>query len=247
MSGLNSLLPNEPEVRDAFLWATVTQAYPMRIRLDGATTALLPDTFTNLVGPLPVGTSVWVQIRDRQALILATGSRADGRFSGEVTTGAIGTAPPGWLSCWGQAVSRTDYAGLFAAIGTAYGAGNGTTTFNVPNMIGRVPVGPTGAYAPMNGLGKTGGAFDVTLNTNQMPVHTHIQNAHQHTHDQSGGGSLGYSGDGSTVAYGASFGNTRLNTGIMTATATAVNQNAGGGASHTNVQPFTTLNFFIHI
>ena len=164
---------------------------------------------------------------------------------GDIKMWAGTTTPAGWLSCWGQAVSRTTYAALFAVVGTTYGAGDGSTTFNLPNMIGRVPVGPTASYAPMNGLGKMGGEFDVTLTSNQMPVHTHVQNAHQHTHDQSGGGNLGYSGDGSTVAYGATFGNTRLNTGIMTATTTATNRNAGGGASHTNVQPFTTVNFLI--
>lgn len=51
------------------------------------------------------------------------------------------TAPTGWLLCYGQAISRTTYSTLFAAIGTQYGAGDGSTTFNVPDMRGRVPAG----------------------------------------------------------------------------------------------------------
>lgn len=54
---------------------------------------------------------------------------------------AGGSAPPGWLLCYGQAVSRATYAGLFEAIGTVYGTGDGSTTFNVPDMRGRVAAG----------------------------------------------------------------------------------------------------------
>jgi microcystin-dependent protein len=54
-------------------------------------------------------------------------------------TGA--TVPSGWALCYGQAISRTTYAGLFAVIGTTYGSGNGTTTFNVPDLRGRVVAG----------------------------------------------------------------------------------------------------------
>lgn len=56
------------------------------------------------------------------------------------------TAPSGWLRCDGSAVSRTTYAALFAAIGTLYGAGDGSTTFNLPNLTGRVPFGMIGDY-----------------------------------------------------------------------------------------------------
>lgn len=55
--------------------------------------------------------------------------------------GAETVTPLGWLICGGQAISRSDYALLFAVIGTNYGAGNGTTTFNVPDLRGRVPAG----------------------------------------------------------------------------------------------------------
>lgn len=63
-----------------------------------------------------------------------------------VPTGAVqmfagSSAPSGWLLCYGQAVSRTTYADLFTAIGTAYGVGDGSTTFNLPDLRGRVPGG----------------------------------------------------------------------------------------------------------
>jgi microcystin-dependent protein len=59
--------------------------------------------------------------------------------SGSVTMFAGASVPSGWLLCNGQAVSRTTYAGLFSAIGTTYGSGDGSTTFNVPNLEGRLP------------------------------------------------------------------------------------------------------------
>lgn len=60
---------------------------------------------------------------------------------GSVVDFAGSTAPPGWLLCYGQAVSRTTYAALFAALSTTYGVGDGSTTFNVPDARGRVVAG----------------------------------------------------------------------------------------------------------
>jgi hypothetical protein len=66
--------------------------------------------------------------------------------AGIVSAFAGKTAPSGWLKCDGSAVSRTTYATLFAAIGTLYGAGDGSTTFNLPNLTGRVPFGMWGEF-----------------------------------------------------------------------------------------------------
>ena len=81
------------------------------------------------------------------------------------------TAPEGYLMCDGSAVSRTEYSALFAVIGTTFGAGNGSTTFNLPNLQGRVPVGKDGSHA----LGTTGGSETVTLTKEQsgLPAHGH--------------------------------------------------------------------------
>ena len=65
------------------------------------------------------------------------------------------SAPTGYLLCDGTAVSRTTYAGLYAVIGTTYGIGDGTTTFNLPNMKGRVPVGYDITQTEFNTIGKT--------------------------------------------------------------------------------------------
>lgn len=67
------------------------------------------------------------------------------RPPGEVTAYAGATVPSGWLACDGAAVSRTTYAALFAAIGTAFGAGDGSTTFAVPNLADRFPTGKSGS------------------------------------------------------------------------------------------------------
>src|SRR5690606_11752046 len=83
--------------------------------------------------------------------------------------------------CDGSAVSRTDYADLFEVIGTSYGVGDGSTTFNLPNLQGRVPVGLDTGQTEFNALGKTGGAKTHTLTIDQMPSHSHTQAPHSHT------------------------------------------------------------------
>lgn len=75
------------------------------------------------------------------------------------------SAPAGWLLCSGQAISRTTYAGLFAAISTAFGAGDGSTTFNLPDLRGRSPVGVgTGTFA------EAVTAANVNISTDQFTV-----------------------------------------------------------------------------
>ncbi len=92
---------------------------------------------------------------------------------GAVNQFAGSSAPAGWLLCDGTAVSRTTYAALFGVIGTTYGAGDGSTTFNLPNLKGRVPVGFDAAQAEFNALGKTGGEKTHTLVAAEIPTHSH--------------------------------------------------------------------------
>lgn len=89
------------------------------------------------------------------------------------------TAPEGWLLCDGSAVSRTTYATLFEVIGTTYGAGDGSTTFNVPDLSGRVVIGVSGTHA----LGSTGGSETVTLSVSELPAHSHEVPQHGHGND----------------------------------------------------------------
>ncbi len=98
-------------------------------------------------------------------------------------------APSGWLLCDGSAVSRSTYAGLFAVIGTTYGAGNGTTTFNVPNLKGRMPVGLDAAHTEFDTLAETGGEITHTLTEAEMPNHGHVLGmGGSHTHTEQGAG-----------------------------------------------------------
>jgi microcystin-dependent protein len=127
--------------------------------------------------------SYWVEI---------SGGRGDTNPVGAVTAFAGSVAPTSWLLCYGQNVSRTVYAPLFAVIGTTYGAGDGTTTFTVPDMRGRAvagkdDMGGTAAsrltatvLSAANTLGATGGTQTHTMTSAEMPVHTHTQNAHGH-------------------------------------------------------------------
>lgn len=99
--------------------------------------------------------------------------------AGIVMPFAGSTAPQGYLLCDGSAVSRTDYADLFAAIGTVYGAGDGSSTFNVPDLSGRVVLGVSQSHA----LGTTGGEATHTLTESELPAHSHVVPAHGHTND----------------------------------------------------------------
>ncbi len=78
------------------------------------------------------------------------------------------TAPDNWLFCRGQAISRTDYAELFAVIGTTFGIGDGSTTFNLPDFSGKTGVGKNNDT--FDELGKEVGTETNTLNKNQIPT-----------------------------------------------------------------------------
>lgn len=84
--------------------------------------------------------------------------------------GSESKVPSSWLICDGRAVSRTTYADLFDVIETTYGPGNGSTTFNLPNMKGNVVVGDNSSNYS---LGQTGGHSTHTITTGQMPSHNH--------------------------------------------------------------------------
>lgn len=88
--------------------------------------------------------------------------------AGAITQFAGISAPAGWLLCNGQAISRTTYADLFAVIGTTYGPGNGSTTFNLPDLRDKFPIGKNAGA-----LGSTGGSSTKTLTIANLPSHTH--------------------------------------------------------------------------
>lgn len=93
------------------------------------------------------------------------------------------TIPEGWIRLEGGAFSRTTYSKLFSLIGTQFGAGDGSTTFNVPDFRGRTPVGYNSTDSNFNNVGKVGGASSHTLSWNEMPTHSHgVQWVGNHQH-----------------------------------------------------------------
>ena len=88
---------------------------------------------------------------------------ATANITGSITMYAGATAPDGWLICDGSAVSRTTYADLFSVIGTTYGSGDGSTTFNIPNLKGRVPVGLDTSDTDFDTLGEKGGGKQIMI------------------------------------------------------------------------------------
>jgi microcystin-dependent protein len=144
--------------------------------------------------------------------------------------------PDKWLLCNGAEVSRITYASLFTAIGTIWGIGNGSTTFNLPNLIDRTTIG----YGTRS-VGTTLGTETHVLSVSEMPIHDHGSHSHPHAH---GGGTGAASscyryvekrGESSkTVAQAGSTSHTHS---ISQDNTYASVPNAGGGISHNNMQP----------
>lgn len=178
--------------------------------------------------------------------MLEEGSEAAGLVPvGAVLTYAGATAPTGWLLARGQAVSRTEYAALFAAIGVAHGPGDGSTTFNLPDGRGRVAVGKDNmggtpanrVTAAVSGLAAT--TLGATGGDQRLQDHNHAVTDPGHAHStptvESGSSPSGQIGvDGASSAFGQTD---SAPTGITV-------QNAGGGGS-ANVQPSIVLNWII--
>lgn len=93
--------------------------------------------------------------------------------TGVVNAYAGSVAPTGWLLCDGTAVSRSTYSALFALVGTTYGVGDGSATFNLPNLKGRMPIGRDAAQAEFDVLGETGGSKTSTAPHTHNIDHNH--------------------------------------------------------------------------
>jgi microcystin-dependent protein len=177
-------------------------------------------------------------------------------------------APTGWLLCDGSLYTVALYPALYAVLGVAYGGVLGTS-FNVPNLAGRVPVGAgTGAQQGASGSGVITGGTALTargvgqfFGDERTELHTHTQNAHNHTQDphahapNTGGNSffVNVNSGGDVLNGGGSSYRFNFGSGIWTQTAnqtatnqaqTATNQNtfAGTGA---NLQPSVVTNYII--
>lgn len=157
--------------------------------------------------------------------------------TGAVMPFAGSSAPIGWLLCYGQAVSRTTYAALFSVLSTTYGVGDGSTTFNLPDMRGRVVAGLDnmgGTSADrLTSPGSTTGGIDGDTLGNTGGAETHVLTVAQlaaHTHTTPRGGADKEQGAGATNAASKDPG---------------VTGSSGSDAAHNNVQPTIILNYII--
>jgi len=157
-------------------------------------------------------------------------------YVGEIRLVAFNTIPDGWFECNGMELQISSYPALYALLGATYG-GNGTTTFALPDLRGRVPVGAgQGAGLTNYARGAKGGYENITISTSQMPVHDH--------------GVLVNTGAGTTNDPSSAY---LANTGTLdkeySSTAGASNtvmvQDNGGGQAHENRPPYLAMKYII--
>jgi microcystin-dependent protein len=154
---------------------------------------------------------------------------------GGVTQYAGATSPSvNYAICDGAAVNRTTYATLFARIGTTYGIGDGSTTFNLPNVKGRVIAGRDSAQTEFDTLAETGGAKTHTLTTAEMPVHNHNE-AYTYYQPNFSNATVG---DQNPVASAP---------GGESGSVSRTSDNTGSGGAHNNLQPYIVMNYLIRI
>ena len=162
-------------------------------------------------------------------------------------------APRGWAYCDGQLLAIASHTALFSLLGTTYG-GDGRTTFALPDLRGRTPIGPRhGPGLSSYNLGQRGGVETVTLNVLQMPSHSHTVNtstiAGQMPASTQGGGATEpgpTSYPSSSAGIGAPIYGGTADTHIDVTIGGSVTVLPNGGSQwHTNIQPFLALNYII--
>lgn len=187
---------------------------------------------------------------------------------GTVIAFAGNDLPSGWLWCDGTAVERSEYNKLFSAIGIAFGEGDGSTTFNLPGMAGRAPIGAgLSDLGPTYDRGAKGGEYQHELTINELPAHSHVSPAHSHTtnphthtqaahsHTVSGKLTTGNSPNGAQTGVNPVATSTDLtttavaptinNANVVVNAATVTINNTGGGLSHNNMSPYVVMNYII--
>lgn len=171
---------------------------------------------------------------------------------------------------YGQAISRTDYPICFARLGTTYGSGDGSTTFNLPDLRGRVTAGIddmgstaagrlTAASMSTSGLGGTGGVQTVALTTSEMPSHYHAAGISDpgHSHSYIGGVlnttsgtfflNLGNAGSNPIYTYSSAVSGATTGVQVTSPNGVGTTYSTGGGAAHQNVQPTLICNKIMRI
>lgn len=173
----------------------------------------------------------------------------EGYFLAEVRAFAGNFAPRNWIDCKGQLLPISQNTAVFSLVGTIYG-GDGRTTFGVPDLQGRVPMGATNTMGRGPGLsdvrqGAKGGAEAITLSNTQIPSHTHTSNAH-----------IAFSGNPATINSAAgnqwSLGINIYSTATVSDVPMAENSveiesvsSSGGSQSHENMNPFIAMKYIM--
>jgi microcystin-dependent protein len=151
-------------------------------------------------------------------------------YLGEIKIISWTFAPKGWAFCNGQLLQINQNQALFSLLGTTFG-GNGQTNFALPNLQGRAPVHVGNGISQ----GEAAGTTAVTLNTSQMPAHSHPAQGNTAAPNQGGPGNNFWAGVAGSYSTASPDG--AMNPASIT--------NAGGSQPHTNMQPYLVLNFVI--
>jgi microcystin-dependent protein len=208
---------------------------------------------------IPTGANLLCWCDGTNAILIGASTPTGGLATvGDLKFTAAPAVPPGWLLCYGQAVSRSTYSALYAVIGTTYGAGDGSTTFNLPDGRGRVlagadNMGGTAANVmPGAVLGLSQGNYQVTLSVAQMPQHSHTDSGHTHT-DGGHYHNMPYNlvaqspGTGAVGGYGMRAQAVATIVGYASITqGYAVLTSTGSSQPHSNVQPTISVNTLIY-
>jgi microcystin-dependent protein len=197
--------------------------------IDGTTVDGNVDTNGKLILERRIGTTF-----DAGAVIGPQGFQGPGTPppGAQIMLYAGSVAPLGWLFCDGSAVSRVNFSELFTIIGTTYGPGDGTTTFNLPDFRGRIPVGRDATQTEFDTLGEQGGEKTHLLTIEELPSHTHTVLGYSGVDDKNMTGNVGRMQAADTYGQG--------NTAYDKPTVAT-----GGGTAHNNLQPYTTINYII--
>lgn len=157
-------------------------------------------------------------------------------YVGEIRMFAGNFAPAGWMFCEGQLLPISENDTLFLLIGTTYG-GDGQSTFALPDLRGRLPLHQGNGFI----LAETGGAEEITLTTQQIPVHTHPFLATANVATTNAPANNAFAGaTGATIfPYGTDQPTTNLNPQTI--------GSVGGSQPHTNFQPYLCVDFIISL
>lgn len=275
--------PTDGQIYNNFIWSSSSGAWKARPSYQQTTTQSPLAPASPLVGDIWYNTTLglsftyyddgtssqWVEMVSSSVPAVNTIMPA-----GTIVQTARATAPDFWLLCNGSAISRTTYATLYNAIGTQYGSGDGSTTFNIPDLRGRVAVGPdamggtsAGRVNTYNLLGQSSGEQNHTLTWQELAKHTHPGSTAD-TNNGLGGSIIWHGAGTRTFMAGSSGivsnGTARASYPTLPAQAGTVNSydtanfnvnhghtvtvaSDGNDQAHNNMQPYINLNYMIKL